>query len=120
MTKKNVVSPMVESNKRDIYLGFLDNAISELYHKAANGKIRNPKNERIKIEYFRALIYAINTANTIYRDSQLDKLEEEIELLKQGLLYNENSSQKDQQLDEEKIKEIQKIDEEIDKILCGD
>jgi hypothetical protein len=111
--------PVVENtNRRELYLGFLEDAIHSLHHKAVDGKVRNPQNERIKIEYFRALIYAINTANTIHRDSQLDKLEEEMRLLKQGLIYNkERTSQNEKQLDEEKLKELKDIDDKIDKLL---
>ena len=121
MGKNNddVKIPIVEPHdRRDIYLGFLEDAINNLHHKAIDGKVRNPQNERIKIEYFRALIYAVNTANTIYKDKQLDKLEEEMEMLKQGLIFDrEKSSKSDDKIDEEKQKEIDKLDEEIDKLI---
>jgi len=114
--------PIVEeTNKRELYLGFLEDAMNKLHHKAVEGKVRNPQNERIKIEYFRALIYAVNTANTIHRDIQLDKLEEELDMLKRGLIFDkEKSSQSEKQLDEEKLKEIEEIDKKIDKMLGKD
>ena len=57
MTKKDDVLkyPIVESDKRDLYLGFLDDAITKLHHKATKGKIKNPKNEKIKIDFFSEL-----------------------------------------------------------------
>jgi len=115
----DVKIPIVETHdRRDLYLGFLEDAINNLHHKAIVGKVRNPQNERIKIEYFRALIYAVNTANTIYKDKQLDKLEEEMELLKRGLIFDrEKSSKSDNTIDEEKQKRIDKLDEEIDKMI---
>ena len=114
--------PIVEeTNRRELYLGFLEDAMNKLHHKAVEGKVRNPQNERIKIEYFRALIYAVNTANTIHRDIQLDKLEEELDMLKRGLIFDkEKSSQSEKQLDEEKLKEIEEIDKKIDKMLGKD
>ena len=114
--KDNVKTPIVVSqDRRDSYLGFLDEAINTLHHKAVDGKIRNPKTEKIKIEYFRALIYAVNTANTVYKDKQLDKLEEDMENLKQGLLFNEAKPSKE--MSESTQKEIDSIDEKINKLI---
>ena len=108
--------PIVETDKRDVYLGFLDDAISKLHYKATKGKTKNPKNERIKIDYFRALVYAISTANNVYRDKQLDKLERDVEMLKSGLRF-QNETQSSSTMDEDKLKEIEKIDARIDKML---
>ena len=118
MTKKDddVKYPIVETDKRDVYLGFLDDAISKLHHKATKGKTKNPKNERIKIDYFRALVYAISTANNVYRDKQLDKLERDVDMLKSGLRF-QNETQSSSKMDEEKLKEIEKIDAKIDEML---
>ena len=118
MTKNNATPkhPVVESDKRDLYLGFLDDAINKLHHKATKGKINNPKNERIKIDYFRALVYAISTANVVLEKKQLDKLERELEMLKRGIAF-QNETQPSKPLDEEKLKEIERIDEKIDKML---
>lgn len=118
MTKKEDVLkyPVVESDKRDLYLGFLDDAINQLHHKATKGKVKNPKNERIKIDYFRALVYAISTANVVLEKKQLDKLERELEMLKRGIAF-QNETQPSKPLDEEKLKEIERIDEKIDKML---
>ena len=122
MAKNNVKIPVVETtDKRDLYLGFLEDVINSLHHKAIDGKVRNPKNEKIKIDYFRALIYAINTANSVYKDKQLDKMERELEMLKRGLvLNNEKPSQNESELNEEKLKEIEEIDEKIEKWLGDD
>ena len=118
MTNKDddVKYPIVETDKRDMYLGFLDDAINNLHHKATKGKTKNPKNERIKIDYFRALVYAISTANNVYRDKQLDKLERDVDMLKSGLRF-QNETQSSSKMDEEKMKEIEKIDAKIDEML---
>lgn len=113
---KEVKTPTIETqDMRDSYLGYLNEAINKLHHKAVDGKVRNPKTEKIKIEYFRALIYAVNTANTIYKDKQLDKLERDMESLKNGLIFNEDNTSKS--TDEIKQDEINKIDDKIDKLL---
>ena len=90
MVKKNdddsstLAAEIIDADARDNYLFILNDAINYLHHKAVNGKIRNPKNEKVKIDYFRALIYAVNTANAVYKDKQLDKLESDLEKLKKG------------------------------------
>ena len=118
MTKNNATPkhPVVESDKRDLYLGFLDDAINKLHHKATKGKINNPKNERIKIDYFRALVYAISTANVVLEKKQLDKLEKELEILKNGIVF-QNNEKPSPTLDEDKLKEIERIDEKIERMM---
>lgn len=108
--------PVVESDKRDLYLGFLDDAINKLHHKATKGKVNNPKNERIKIDYFRALVYAISTANTVLEKKQLDKLEHDLELLKRGIVF-QNNTKSSPTMDEDKLKEIERIDAKIEKMM---
>ena len=122
MTNKDddVKYPIVETDKRDMYLGFLDDAINNLHHKATKGKTKNPKNERIKIDYFRALVYAISTANNVYRDKQFDKLERDMEMLKRGLVHDMEKSENEKHVDDDKLKEIEEIDKKIDKLLGGD
>ena len=120
MKKKDDVPkyPIVESDKRDLYLGFLEDAMNKLHHKATKGKIKNPKNEKIKIDYFRALVYAISTANSVLEKKQLDKLEKDLEMLKSGMVFKEQEKPSPT-LDEEKLKEIERIDEKIEKMMEG-
>ena len=59
---------LIDVDVRKNYLLILNDAIHYLHHKAVNGKIRDANNEKIKINYFRALIYAISTANNVYKD----------------------------------------------------
>ena len=46
---------IIDVNERDNYLLILNDAINKLHHKAVNGKIRNVKNEKVKIEYYRII-----------------------------------------------------------------
>lgn len=59
---------IIDIDTRDNYLLILNDAINYLHHKAVNGRVRDAKNERVKIDYFRALVYAISTANGVYKD----------------------------------------------------
>lgn len=110
---------IIDVNERDNYLLILNDAINQLHHKAVNSKIRNAKNEKIKIEYYRALIYAISTANSVYKDKQIDKLESDFEKLKKGLLIKEKSNDPDEisdELSDDDLNELIDFDEKIKKL----
>ena len=80
-----------DSAERDFYLKVLNDAIRKLYHKATKGRIKDAKNEKIKIEMFRALFYGVNVANKVYADKQIDKLSADFEKLKKGLDIKTNA-----------------------------
>lgn len=107
---------IIDVNERDNYLFILNDAIQYLHHKAVNGRIRDAKNERIKIDYFRALVYAISTANNVFKDKQLDKLEKDVELLKDMYLSNSGKSDVGNVLSADKKAELDEIDAKIEKL----
>lgn len=78
-----------DSNKRDFYLAVLDDAINNLHHKATKGRIRDVKKEKLKIDMYRALFYGVNVANSVYKDKQIDKMADDFEKLKKGLLIKD-------------------------------
>ena len=108
-----LTAELIDVNERDNYLLILNDAINYLHNKAINGKIRNPKNEKIKIDYFRALIYAVNTANSVFKDKQLDKLESDLEKLKKGLIISANEKDNAAEISDEKLNELIGFDEKI-------
>ena len=110
-----ITPDIVDSGERDNYLFILNDAIQYLHHKAVNGKIRNPKNEKIKIDYFRALIYAISTANGVYKDKQLDKLESDVAILKNMYLADSGNAN-DNELSPTAKAELDEIDAKIEKL----
>ncbi len=110
---------LIDVNERDNYLLILNDAINYLHHKAVNGKIRDARNEKIKIDYFRALIYAVNTANSVYKDKQIDKMESDIELLKKAIISDSNKSA-DDDIDTEKLNDLIDFDERIKKLKDSD
>lgn len=106
---------IIDVGERDNYLLILNDAINTLHHKAVNGRVRDAKNERVKIDYFRALIYAISTANSVYKDKQLDKLEKDVELLKN--MYIADSGKKDgNELSPNAKADLDEIDAKIEKL----
>lgn len=120
VTKKNADSStltpeIIDVDTRDNYLLILNDSIQKLHHKAVNGKVRNPKNEKIKIDYFRALVYAISTANGVYKDKQLDKMEKDIEILKK--MYISDSGKADDNVLSPTVKaELDEIEDKIEKL----
>lgn len=106
---------IVDSGERDNYLFILNDAIQYLHHKAVNGRVRDAKNERVKIDYFRALVYAISTANGVYKDKQLDKLEKDIEMLKH-MYMSDSGKNNDKKLSPTAKAELDEIDAKIEKL----
>jgi len=105
---------IIDVDTRDNYLLMLNDAIQYLHHKAVNGRIRDAKNEKVRIDYFRALVYAISTANGVYKDKQLDKMEKDIEMLKN--MYIEDSGKPDgNKLSPTAQAELDEIDAKIEK-----
>lgn len=107
---------IIDMDKRDIYLGTLDDVINKLHYKASNGRIRDAKNEKVRIDTYRALIYAINTANSIYKDKQIDKLLSEFEKIKMGLFLKES---KNESLSDSELNELIDFDNRIKAIKEG-
>ena len=121
VSKKNADSStaikpdIVDAAERDNYLFILNDAIQHLHHKAVNGRVRDAKNERVKIDYFRALVYAISTANNVYKDKQLDKLEKDVEMLKNMYLADSGKAI-DGELSPTAKAELDEIDAKIEKL----
>lgn len=103
-------------NKRDLYLSILDDAINHLHHKATNGRIRDVKKEKVKIETYRALFYGVNVANSVYKDKQIDKMADDFEKLKKGLLIKNDSTNDDDELSDAELNELIDFDERIRKL----
>lgn len=103
-------------NKRDLYLSILDDAIHHLHHKATNGRIRDAKKEKVKIDMYRALFYGVNVANSVYKDKQIDKMADDFEKLKKGLLIKNDSTNDAAELSDDELNELINFDERIRKL----
>lgn len=97
---------------RNILLAKTLTAIDEMEYKIiGNGRIANPDNEKIRVTYLKGIINGCNVAARILKDKNLSDLEEEIKMLKKGLLHDED---KPPAVSDEAIKEIDKLTEKID------
>ena len=75
-------SPDLTTENYDVMLEQLDKAIDEIADKIESGRIRNPENEKVRIQYYRALGYLVRTKTKVLEDKTLEDLEAEIEALK--------------------------------------
>ena len=90
---------------RDMLLHTLGDTIANLKYKTEKGKIKNAKNESVKVNYNRALIYAISTYNSILKDRQIDKLATQIEDLKRGI----KTPNEDNTTTEDDVEKLEKL-----------
>ena len=84
----------VSYDSREMLLIKLDEVIDFLHHKALNGRIVKPENEKVRIQWFKAMTYACSIYNQIKRDVELDQLKDEIEILKSQINSLEDNSSK--------------------------
>ena len=97
---------------RNILLAKTLTAIDEMEYKViGNGRISNPDNEKIRQGYLKGIINGCNVAARILKDKNLSDLEEEIQLLKKGLLQDDNTAPA---VSDEAIEEIDKLTEKIE------
>lgn len=112
-----------DSNKRDFYLAVLDDAINYLHHKATNGRIRDVKKDKLKVDMYRALFYGVNVANSVYKDKQIDKLVDDFDRLKKGLIIKNNADKIDSgkvEITDDELNELIDFDERIKKLKDND
>ena len=64
-------------------------------------------------------VNAVNTANSVYKDKQIDKMESDIELLKKAIISDSNKSA-DDDIDTEKLNDLIDFDERIKKLKDSD
>lgn len=97
---------------RNILLAKTLTAIDEMEYKIiGNGRIANPDNEKIRVTYLKGIINGCNVASRILKDKQLSDLEEEIKMLKRGLLHDD---EKPPAVSDEAIEEIDNLTEKIE------
>lgn len=80
-------------DSRETLLVKLDEVIDFLHHKALKGRIVKPENEKVRIQWFKAMTYACSIYNQIKRDVEIDELNNKVlELTKQIEEINRRSS----------------------------
>lgn len=117
---KNIklINDMSNDELRNILLAKTLTAIDEMEYKIiGNGRIANPDNEKIRVTYLKGIINGCNVAARILKDKNLSDLEEEIRILKKGLLHDED---KPPVVSDEAINEIEALTERIDALKTNE
>ena len=89
-------------------------------NKVYKGRIRNEEHEKIRINQLKLVINSCNVGNRILKDYQLDLLQREMEVLKDGLIMNDSSDESVIEISPQAIEEIEDLDEKIAEIKNGE
>ena len=73
-----------EDDRKDV-LNDLNEAMDEAFRKFTEGRVRNPENEKVRIQWFRAYVYAVATRRQLVSDIEEAEHEDRIERLEQAL-----------------------------------
>ena len=73
----------VETFDRDAVLEMLSGSLAKIKEKAYSGKVKDEKNEKVRISWHRTLIHGCLTYNTILKDKQIDVMMKDIKAIKE-------------------------------------
>ena len=73
---------------REEVLDLLDDAIREAHRKVESGRVTDAENEKVRVQWIRALGYLAGQYRQLMKDKELEEMEEEIELLKEATGMN--------------------------------
>ncbi len=102
---------------------FIDKAIETIEYmsnKAYQGRIRNEEHEKIKINQLKLIINGCNVGNRILKDFQLDLLQKEMSILREGLIMKESSDVTIVEVSPQAVEEIESLDDKIAEIKNGE
>ena len=68
---------------RDEILELLEDGIAEAHEKVTSGRVYNPENEKVRIQWIRALAYASGQYRQLIKDKELEEIHERIEALEE-------------------------------------
>ena len=113
-----IIHDVSNSELRNILLAKTLTAIHEMEYKViGNGRLTNPDNEKIRQGYLKGIINGCNVAARILKDKNLSDLEEEIKMLKKGLLYE---NEKPPVVSDAAIDEIEKLTDKIENLKTNE
>jgi hypothetical protein len=68
---------------RDEVLDILEDAVREAHRKVESGRVYDAENEKVRIQWIRALAYAAGQYRQLLRDRELDELRERMDEIEQ-------------------------------------
>jgi hypothetical protein len=75
--------PFEENMDREDVLDLLEDVMEEAHRKAINGRVRDAENEKVRIQWIKAVGYLAGQYRQLVRDKDLEELQAEIEALKE-------------------------------------
>ena len=63
----------VDVTDRDVILDLLEDGIREAHRKVESGRVYDPENEKVRIQWIRALAYAVNIHRQTLRDKEIEE-----------------------------------------------
>ncbi len=75
--------PFGENMDREDVLDLLEDVMEEAHRKAINGRVRDAENEKVRIQWIKAVGYLAGQYRQLVRDKDLEELQAEIEALKE-------------------------------------
>jgi len=111
------------SPNHEIRSYFIDTTIEAIRYmskKAYHGRIRDTEFEKIKVQQLKLIINACNVGNRVLKDRQLDDFEKDLNALKHGLIIDVKADNEVIEVSSEAIKEIEALDEKLEKFSDGD
>lgn len=103
----------IKTLDRDAVLEILSNGLDSLKNKIDNGRVRDNKVEKVKIEQYRALIYGCVSYNTILKDKQIDDMTKDIETIKSAVIVEKSTEYEPSEKEKEEIELVLSEFEEI-------
>lgn len=76
-------APFEDNMDREEVLDRLEDVLDEAHRKAINGRVRNAENEKVRIQWIKAVGYLAGQYRQLVRDKDLEELQAEIEQLKE-------------------------------------
>lgn len=73
----------VETPGRDEILELLEDGIAEAHEKVTSGRVYNPENEKVRIQWIRALAYASGQYRQLMKDKDYDEIQERLERIEE-------------------------------------
>lgn len=74
--------PFGDNLSRADVLDMVETAMQQAHEKIESGRIRDPENEKVRIQWVKALGYLANQYRQIQRDKDLEELQADVEALK--------------------------------------
>ena len=72
-----------ETPGRDEILDLLEDGIAEAHDKVTSGRVYDPENEKVRIQWIRALAYASGQYRQLMKDKDLEEMQERLEAIEE-------------------------------------